>query len=450
MSGQAAVPVDRLIEAVRTAAARVPAYSALLAEGGLRPESIKTLEDFSRLPLLDKRNTFQRFGLHQLCLDGELGSVGSVMTSSGHSGVFAFGLEPRQGEHARMRQLDDALDTIFGVRSRSTLIVNCLPMGVCVRSECCTVGDTSVRPDMAVSLIDAFSPYYDQVILVGETAFIKHVLELGTRHGIDWEHLLVHAILGEEIVAENGRKYLEGILGTAPGDVQTGLIVSSMGIAELGLNLFAEAPPGLPIIALRRALHENKELRSELLGPDALIAPSIFTYDGERSYVEFVRGQLVITTLDPSRRIPLIRYVSGDVGGFMDLPECAEGVLKSQGIDVDVLRQIPLVSILGRGECITVGDERVFPEQIKEGLYHDPKLARLTTANFRLASGQRGGVLRIQLAPRVGPGAELNELFAEAIARYVACPLEVRCEAYDCFAGGMSLDYERKFDYLDP
>lgn len=77
------------LESFQRAAQRVPAYRTLLEEAGVRPAAIRSLQDFGRLPVLDKRTTFQRFAIDLLCLDGQLGRLGSVLTSSGHSGVFA-------------------------------------------------------------------------------------------------------------------------------------------------------------------------------------------------------------------------------------------------------------------------------------------------------------------------------------------------------------------------
>ena len=131
-------------------------------------------------------------------------------------------------------------------------------------------------------------------------------------------------------------------------------------------------------------------------------------------------------------------------------PVGARGALESMGLDYEALQQIPIVMIHGRGRFATAGGQRVYPEQIKEGIYHDPELARLSTANFRLASGQSRARLRIQLSPGVEPRDTLNAAFAEAISHYATCPLDVTCEPYGSFGSGMSLDYERKFDYLGP
>src|SRR5687767_4765688 len=119
---------SEVLAAFTNAARRVPAYRCILSEAGIRSEDIKVLGDFGRLPILEKRSTFQRFALEELCLDGRLGRPGTVLTSSGHSGIFAFGITDSSRTEAAADWIDDALDAMFAVRARSTLLVNCLPM----------------------------------------------------------------------------------------------------------------------------------------------------------------------------------------------------------------------------------------------------------------------------------------------------------------------------------
>jgi len=436
------------LEAFRRAAQRVPAYRTLLAEAGIQASQIIRPDDFARLPILEKKSTFQRFPIAQLCQEGELGPLAAVLTSSGHSGIFAYGLTERGALAEMTKGTDLLLDIIFKVKSRPALLINCLPMGVKVFTEACTLAETSVRPDMAVALVRTFAHHYAQIILVGETAFIKRVLELGTQAGVDWKSLLVHVIVGEEPLAENGRKHLETTLGIGAPSTTEGIVVSSMGIAEFGLNLFFEAPPGTALIALRRLLHENRACREAVLGASDWV-PCLFTYDPRRIFVEFsADGQLILTTLDAERRLPLIRYAPGDHGRFVHLPVEVRPAMEAAGISWELLQAIPIVAIEGRGSHALAGTSPVYPEAVKEGLYHDPTLAALITANFRLVSGPERARIRIQLSPGINPDPTLAGKFHAAIASYVRAPVEITCEAYETFGDGMALDYERKFSYL--
>jgi phenylacetate-CoA ligase len=437
------------LEAFRRAAQRVPAYRNLLKESGVLPESVRGPEDWGRVPVSDKRGTFGRFSIDQLCLDGQLGRLGMVLTSSGHSGRFAYGLTPAEGLADAVRWIDDLLDFVFEVRARPTLLINCLPMGVKVSTQACTLAETSVRPDMVVGLVRTFAAHFSQIILVGEAAFVKHTLEQGRRDGVAWRDHCVHLILGEEPLAENARKYLEGILGIEVGGPRRGMVVSSMGVAELGLNLFSEVPPMAALVPLRRALHENAGLRRAVLGAADWV-PALFTYDPRRIFVEFDDARrLIVTTLDPRLPLPLIRYATGDRGRVLRIDPQLRPAAEAAGVPWGILEAVPVVAVEGRGEHALAGVEAVYPEAVKEGLYHEAALAELTTANFRLSSGAVRARVRIQLSPGVRPEPQMAERFREAIARYARQPLEVVCEAYADFGDGMALDYERKFQYLE-
>lgn len=66
-----------------------------------------------------------------------LGSPLAVLTSSGHSGRFAFGIYHGRRAEDESQTIDDGLDRFFGIYRRTTLLVNCLPIGVKVPTRRC-------------------------------------------------------------------------------------------------------------------------------------------------------------------------------------------------------------------------------------------------------------------------------------------------------------------------
>ena len=441
-----------VVAAFQRAALEVPAYRDILAAARVDPAEITSLEEFqNKVPPIDKACTFSRLGkglsLADLCRGGHLGKPSWVLTSSGHSGQFAFGMYGEENAGEATRRVDDALDYFLGVRSKSTLLINCLPMGVKVYTQACTLAETSVREDMVVALVKAFGESYEQIILVGETAFVKCVLELGERQNVDWHRRRVHVVVGEETLAENARIYLEGLLGIDFDRPETGRIFSSMGVAELGVNLFWETPS---LIALRRALHRDAALREAVLGKGTRSVPMIFAYDPDWIFVEVLTGgRLAVSTLDSSRRIPLIRYVTGDKVRRLEPSDALREAAGRAGLKADELGRGQILLVHGRGHCVHVGGRCVCPEDVKEALYADAELAGMTTANFRLRRVNRQAQLRIQLKSGVASGPSLKERFAEAMARYTDAKVEIVIEPYYHFRSGMSLDYERKFAYME-
>jgi phenylacetate-CoA ligase len=183
---------------------------------------------------------------------------------------------------------------------------------------------------------------------------------------------------------------------------------------------------------------------------DLTWVPSLFTYDPSRIFVEFgPEGRLIVTTLHQHLRLPLIRYATGDIGHFLSIPERLSRRIEEIGIPWSLVSQLPIVAIMGRGRYVSAAAEKVFPEAVKEGIYFDADLARLTTANFRLNTSGDKAHIRIQLCPGISTSSDLEARFSTAIARYVKAPLQVSCESYASFGSGMTLDYERKFDYFN-
>jgi len=441
-------PDESVLTVFRQAADTVPAYQQLLAEARVRPGDVRSLADFRRrVPVLDKACTFGRFPLADLCRGGEVGRPAWVLTSSGQSGRFAFGVYDAETGDAAYGRIDDALDTYFAVRSRKTLLINALPMGVKVYTRACTLAETSVRDDMVVALVKAFGRHFDQVILVAEAAFAKRILDLGRAEGVNWGGLTVHVVVGEEPLAENARILIETALGIDPARPETGRVISTMGVGELGLNLFFETPP---LVALRRTLHLDAALRHGVLGPDARCVPMLFAYDPRRIFVELVDGdRLTVTMLDPTRRVPLVRYATGDRAAALGpTPAVLEAAARA-GIPPDALGAMPALMVLGRGRGVRAGQMPVFPEQVKEALYAEADLASATTANFRMRSGSEAAEVLVQLAPGVAAESAVTDRFRRALSRYVRAPVALSCTPYEDFPYGMALDYERKFDYLE-
>jgi phenylacetate-CoA ligase len=320
-------------------------------------------------------------------------------------------------------------------------------MGVKVYTSACTLAETSVRPDMVIALLKAFARHYHQVVLVSEAAFVKHMLDVGESSRMDWKSLRMHVLLGEEPLAENARKYIEGILGIDSCQDGSPLVCSSMGIGEFGMHCFAEVPPARELIRLRRALHDDRELRSQLISHDWV--PPIFTYDPQRFYVEIDDDRrLLITTLADNTRIPLIRYAPGDFASWLHLPRHLQSKIERAGVSWSLIQNLPLLLMEGRGRYADSACGRVYPEEVKEGIYLRPELAKQTTANFRLVPGLDHVRIRIQLSAGMVPSDDLNLHFETAIGEYTKTPIEVQCEAYLQFGAGMVLDYERKFDYF--
>jgi phenylacetate-CoA ligase len=441
-----------LLDAFHRAASHVPGYRALLKEEGVHPDQIKDVQTFLEFcPLLTKHNTFNRYPLRDLCVGGSLHDVAEVLTSSGHGGNFSFGIKNRKQLSASAQFIDDALDAAFQVKSRSTLAVNCLPMGVGFSSECMTIATTSVREDMAVALVKAFGQHYDQIILVGDPLFMKKLADYSASQHMDWTRYRVNIVLGEEIFGEHFRNYLSKCFGLSAEKPESGYILSSMGTGELGLHLCHETPA---TIALRRAAHEKAQLARELLGVHGpgMVLPMIFTFDPARTLIEIIEadqsgyGNIAVSILDLNALVPLLRYQTGDIGRLLD-GKAASEILHHHGLSLPEDLPDNLIVLKGRQkESLPNGTHVGF---YKDALYADPSVAANLTGALRLIFSGREFAMHVQLTRTGVLDSDLRQGILRAIPSAIQ-PRHLVVWPYDKYPYGMSLDYERKFSYYIP
>lgn len=441
-----------LLDAFHRAASHVPGYRALLEEEGVHPDQIRDMRTFLEFcPLLTRHNTFNRYPLQDLCVGGSLHDVAEVLTSSGHGGNFSFGIKNRKQLSASAQFIDLALDTAFQVKSRSTLAVNCLPMGVSFSSECMAIATTSVREDMAVALVKTFARHYDQTILVGDPLFMKKLVDYSASQNMDWTSYRINVVLGKEIFGEHFRNYLSQRLGLNAEKPEGGYIMSSMGTGELGLHLCYETPA---TIALRRAAHENPDLARELLGVDGpgTVLPMIFAFDPLRTLIEIIKpdgsgyGDIAVSILDLNALVPLLRYQTGDIGRLLDGKAVSE-ILRHHGLNLPDELPGHLIVLKGRQkEALPNGTHVGF---YKDALYADPGVAANLTGALRLVFSGKEFSMHIQLTRTGVLDSYLRQGILQAIPSAIQ-PSRLIVWPYDKYPYGMSLDYERKFSYYVP
>jgi phenylacetate-CoA ligase len=442
--------LERLHAAFQRAASCVPAYRRLLQEHGVDPASIVDYESFTaRCPILTKANTFEQFPIDQLCAEGAIGDLASVLTSSGHGGRFSFGLSTRRQQAEAAAMIDAALDAAFEIGRRRTLIINCLPMGVGFSSAAATVATTSVREDMATALVTTFGSHYEQMVIVADPLFLRRLIDYAHERGVDWRRHRLGVVIGEEIFGEHFRSYVAGKLGLDLERQVGSSIMSSFGVGELGLHLCFETPA---TIAVRRAAARDAALAHELFGEFAVL-PMVLAYDERRTMIEAVEpdssgyGRMTISMLDTDLPVPLLRYQTGDVVCPLD-SQCLAWHLDRHGVTLPGPLPETMLALAGRGKEMLPGGSHV--AAYKDALYSDPAVADRLTGAFRVMPLESGFiVVHVQLVR----GAEADSAFENRLRTTLGIPLRagrVIASPYEAFPYGMSLDYERKFAYYVP
>jgi len=441
----------RSLRAFKRAAVSVSAYRQILHEHDVNHQDVHSIADFyQRCPILSKANTFSRFSLEELCVPATLNQLSGVLTSSGHGGArFAYGLSTRKQVKRAADDIDLGLEYAFQIDEKKTLLINCLPMGVRFSSNTVTVAETSVREDMAVALATEIGRFYEQIIFVGDPLFFKLLTDYARAQEVDWQSHRIHLIVGEETFGENYRNYLAEHFNLNVDDPFSGLIGSSMGVGELGLNLFYETPQ---TIRLRRLAHTRPDFFEALFGltPKAAPLPVIFVYNPLRSHVEILDanedgyGQLTITMTDSQAPLPLIRYQTGDCARLLSQAHI-DNACRQTGIEFKERLNLPVIALKGRNKDELPDGTHI--GQYKDALYAHHDIAIKLTGAFRVEYENNSPLVHIQLRRGYDIGnGEIQQRLAAAFPGSIS-PEKLTFWIYEQFPYGMTIDYERKFTY---
>ncbi|MFA7319249.1 MAG: hypothetical protein WC022_01495 [Parcubacteria group bacterium] len=439
------------IPAFRRAATRMPAYKKILNDHKVDIAKIRSVADFAKLPILSKKTLFPLFDIEELCMDGDLSVIQGAMTSSGFSGIYSFGINTPQNYKTIAMSIDMGLQANFDIDHKKTFFINALPMGVKVRTSL-PLAETSVRDDMVLALLKKISPKFTQTIILSDPHFIKKIVDTGNAQKIDWEKLGVSFVLGEDWFSESFRTYLAEETGLDLDKPNGRLIGTTMGVAELDLNIFHE---GFETIQIRRAAVTDKKLREALFGQDAELVPIIFHYYPHRTYMEAVPEksddqELVFSMLSQEMAIPLIRYNSGDKGKLMTHTELAK-ILTECGYERFIPKlKLPIVCVWGRKDrCLIANGVKIYPEIIKQGLYENTTVARTITGHFFL-SNETDPQMEIQLRKDIALKniTDLDERIKKALSQYKLPDMKIIIYPYADYPHAMELDYEKKFNNL--
>lgn len=440
----------KALEMVSFAAMHSAAYRVLLQEHGVHSEDLRAPSAWSRLPVLTKQNTFGRFALNELARDVSARELADVLTSSGRGGrSFGFRLTVRDQHEEGWFDIDLGLQDVFDVDRRSTLLVNCLPMGVVFRSRAVAVANVSVRQDMACSILRDVGPKFQQTVLCTDPLFIRALLEEAEAAGVDWRLLNTSVIIGEEILVEPQRDYMAARMGIDLDGDGARLIGSSFGVGELGLNLLFETRE---TIRMRRAAVRERHIATALGCRDVMASiPSLFCYNPMRSFIEVLNpdgdgyGEMCVTMLDKQAVIPLPRYTTGDMVRLL-----TEGETQALAADAGCATPwLPMIAVKGRIKDRAAGLPSV--EGVKECLYQDHAIADRLTGAFKILRDP-DGVVRVVFQACTEDVANLRDLsdqLAGMLRERWGVSLHVEVLGAMSFPWRPLLDHERKFPYVD-
>jgi len=408
--------------------------------------AIRELDDFFRLcKTSDKETVFEKHGLTAFVPTGDAMMLQSVVTSSGHGGKFAYGMVDRTVHRSTLRMTELGLSLHFDVDRQATLLINCLAMGVKINATNVTVADIGPREDMAIAIVKYFGARYQQLIFVGDPLFLKRLGDLALTSNYNWRRKKTHIIVGGETFGEAFRDYLSSCF--AIDEPEQGSVRSSLGIAEIGLNLMFETAE---TVELRRRANKDAAFSIALFGRDySGRAPMLFVYNPLRTYLEVIDrnkhdiGRLAVSVLTrcPS---PLFRYLTGDRVKLID-DDLSKDIYLKSGARLEQKLKFPMAAFFGR-ETDQVGEDASVLD-FKDALFQDPYLARDLSGAIRLNRDVDEFHIDVQLAEN----RKLTEFGIEKLTDTLpGKPTvdQVKIWSYAEFPYGHTLDYQRKFPYV--
>lgn len=392
-----------VISSFQYAAQELPYYKKILAERGIQPEAVTDESSFLALaPILTKDDLFGRFSATDFSPGGSIPDFASAIVSSGTSGVFSFGLIS-QDEVARQRAMvDGMMEQFFDAKNNPPLIINLLAMGVSFVSSYPVV-PTSVRTDIALQVIKNFGQSKN-VVLIGDPHVLKKLLEEGIASGIHWVEYSVSVIVGGVWFSASYVSYMLNLLnGSQSPEQQKNRLYSTMGVTEVGLNIFAATPD---LVYMREVIQSSDELRS-ILAPKQLAVPIIMYQLAQDLHLEVVNqdeqgvGDLVVTHLNPAVTPCLIRYSTGDRVRLISVEEMDQ-------MGIRPLMPLPVYAVYGRS---SVTATTVTEADVKQALYADTDLCSIATGHFVIESESAGGVsviVQLKKGVAVVPAKEVS------------------------------------------
>jgi phenylacetate-CoA ligase len=421
---------QRALALFTSVVATVPAYRTFLAEHGVDPAAVWTVDDFRALPLLTKDNYLRRHPLAQLCRGGETGSCDMIAVSSGSTGEPSFWPRSVGDEFAVATRFEQVFHDSFDADQRTTLAVVCFALGTWVggmyTASCCrhlsakgypiTVITPGSDVDEILRVITALGPQFEQVVLLGYPPFLKGIVDTGLTRGVPWPDYHVKLVLAGEVFSEEWRALVGERLG---GGRPCFGSASLYGTADAGV-LATETPLS---ICIRRYLARHPDVARELFGEARL--PTLAQYDPRSRLFETHEDTLLFTG---DNGIPLIRYHIADTGGLTSfdamlafLADHGFAPAAELGAGPRGIRELPFVHVFGRSQfTVSYFGANIYPENVTVGL-EQPPVAPWVTGKFVMESKEdadhdRYLAIAVELAAGVTGTEEMRDGIAQSIA----------------------------------
>lgn len=367
---------------------RVPLYRKF-SEGKKELLHIWCKEDFVKNVPVTEKGFFQSAKTKsELIMDGNIGWVGMLYTSSGYTGnpmIWALGRAEK--EYAR-REVTIGMKIIFNAPADKTLVINGFSLGSWVSGMCFSkyleektpVLNVGPSSEEILRAIQHTHQDFDQIIIGCYPPFVKNMLEEWNSDRREYPKDKIRFILGGEGFSEEFRDYIYYLLGEEYNPKNKPKIISEYGAADIGVTGIHENNDTTQI---RRAARDHEELNKDIFGTKE-INPMIFQYNPLNYFIETNEsGEIILTSLNFDKIEPIVRYNIHDKGGIISHNDMMK-ILKKHGVKNKPKLPFPFIYIIGRsGGEVSINSAKIHPETIKGALYNK-EIAKKITGDFHL------------------------------------------------------------------
>lgn len=417
---------NRALELFHEMAQHVPAYKDFLKANKFSPAKVKTIDDFTRIPPVDKDNYLRKYPKEMLCWNGQFGAGQWVIsTTSGSTGQPYYFPRQRLQDEGYALTAELYLRANFQIHKKKTLYVVAFPMGAWIgglftyealkivanKGYDLSLITPGIHKQEIINSVKQLGPFFDQVIIGVYAPFLKDILDDGIKQGLNWADYNMGFVFSAEAFTENLRDY---VIETAKiSDALKGTL-NHYGTVDMG-TMAHETPES---ILIRRQLVEHSQLGA--IFPETRRQPTLCQYDPSLFYFEGDNYNLFCSAYSG---LPLVRYDLKDQGGVIKREELHKE-LKVLGIDIEGLAtekgiadigwNLPFVYVYERRDfSVSYYAALVYPDTIRRALETSDQAGEVTGKFAMEVSYDKAGrqrfCVRVELKQGVAASAELAE-----------------------------------------
>lgn len=342
------------------------AYRHFVHSFGIKSADIKGIEDFEKIPIMDKKNYIKKYPLEDRLYNGKtLSDYYMICSSSGTSGEPTFWPRDYETDLLLEKKKEALYEEHFSISKKKTLCVVSFGLGIwtagmltaklswaAAKNNKFSVVTPGIDKANTLNLIQKLYPFYDQVILIGYPPFIGDVIAYAKEMRFDLKKVNLKILCTSEWFSEDWRDYM---ISNISKEQDRKSLVGFYACSDTGI---IGAETKFSIDLLEKA-HKNKKLLQALFQSE--VNPSLAAYDPNGKFLEEFDNEILITAQQP---MPLIRYNIHDRGGLIDgekMQQIAQRY-KIRMSDEDAKRHY--VYVFGRGDSVKI-TANIYIEDIK-------------------------------------------------------------------------------------